>query len=331
MNRKAFVAALTALSTAPLSVLAQRYTLDTVPVKMPVLKSGDTIGVTCPAGFITAEDIAPGVAILEQWGFKVLVGSTVGKKDNTFGGTDKERADDLQRMLDDKKIKAIMCARGGYGCMRIIDDLLWQRFLLHPKWLIGFSDITALHCHLFTLKVPSIHSKMLNSFPKDGLIDDTHKSIFTLLTGKKMNYPILPNANNVLGTATGKMIGGNLSIVYNMVGTKSDINTKGAILFLEDVGEQLYSVDRMLWNLRRSGKLKYLSGLIIGGFNKLKDDEKDPFIRTVVDMVKEVTKGYTYPICYDFPCGHQKNNYAIACGKTHTLKVTAEAITLLEN
>jgi muramoyltetrapeptide carboxypeptidase len=328
MNRKEFVAALTTLFVTP-AVMAQDMHLEDC-IKMPVLKAGDLIGITCPAGFITAEDIAPGVAILAQWGFKVLVGNTVGKKDNTFGGTDKERAEDLQQMLDNKKVKAIMCARGGYGCMRIIDDLKWQQFLVNPKWLIGFSDITALHCHLFTLNVPSIHSKMLNSFPKDGMIDDTQKSILTILTGKKVTYTIVPNANNVNGTAAGKLIGGNLSIVYNMVGTKSDIDTKGTILFLEDVGEQLYSVDRMLWNLRRSGKLKHLAGLIIGGFNKLKDDEKDPFVRTLSDMVKEVTKGYKYPVCYDFPCGHQKNNYALACGKMHTLKVTETEVRFVE-
>ena len=328
MNRKSFFAAAAAIGIAPLKGLAQlnRYATE-VAIKMPVLKPGDIIGITCPAGYITLDDIKPGLQALENWGFKTKIGTTVNAKWNTFGGTDNERKTDLQNMLNDTTIKAIMCARGGYGCMRIIDDLNFTPFKLNPKWLIGFSDITALHYHLFTLGIPSIHSKMLNSFPKDPLlIDDTHKSILNALTNIKNKYPVTINANNVAGTGKGKLIGGNLSIVYNMVGTKSDVNTKGCILFLEDVSEQLYSVDRMLWNLRRSGKLKNLQGLLIGGFNRLKDDEKDPFVLNIMDMVKAVTNGYNYPIVYDFAVGHQKNNYALTCGQMHQLKVTATEV-----
>ena len=330
MNRKSFFAAAAAISIAPLKSIAQLSLQENDSIaKMPILKPGDTIGITCPAGFITLDDIKPGLQALENWGFKTKIGNTVNAKWNTFGGTDEERKTDLQNMLNDSSIKAIMCARGGYGCMRIIDDLNFTNFKLKPKWLIGFSDITALHYHLYTLGIPSIHSKMLNSFPKDPLlIDDTHKSIFSALTNLKNKYPVAINTNNVLGNGKGKLIGGNLSIVYNMVGTKSDVNTKGCILFLEDVSEQLYSIDRMLWNLRRSGKLKNLQGLIIGGFNRLKDDEKDPFVLNIIDMVTAVTKGYKYPIVYDFPVGHQKNNYALICGQVHQLKVIANEVIL---
>jgi muramoyltetrapeptide carboxypeptidase len=328
MNRKNFIASLGAIGIAPLQSLANiSTTLPTENDAMPILKKGDTIGITCPAGYITLDDIKPGIQALENWGFKIKIGNTVNAKWNTFGGTDEERKTDLQNMLNDDGIKAIMCARGGYGCMRIIDDLNFTKFKKNPKWLIGFSDITALHYHLFTLGFPSIHSKMLNSFPKDPLlIDDTHKSVLNTLINKKNEYPVVVNPNNILGKCKGKLIGGNLSIVYNMVGTSSDVNTKGCILFLEDVSEQLYSVDRMLWNLRRSGKLKNLSGLIIGGFNRLKDDEKDPFILTITDMVLAVVKGYNFPVCFDFPVGHQKNNYALVCGQMHSLVVSDKEV-----
>jgi muramoyltetrapeptide carboxypeptidase len=296
--------------------------------KIPFLKPGDTIGITSPAGYMLVEDCAPGITILEKWGFKTKLGSSIGKKWNTFGGTDAERTKDLQDLINDTAVKAIMCARGGYGSMRILDNIDWKPFVKNPKWLIGFSDITALHCHVYKWFIPSIHSKMLNSFPKDGNIDDTQDSIRKILVGEKLNYSAPFNTTNKLGEGMGRLIGGNLSIVYNMVGTKSDINTKGAILFLEDVSEQLYSVDRMLWNIKRSGKLDGLAGLIIGGFNRLKDDEKDPFVLTVQEMVHAVTKEYKYPICFDFPCGHQKNNFALQCGAYHKLAVANTGTTL---
>ncbi len=290
------------------------------------LKPGDTIGITCPAGYISKDDTAPGIKVLESWGYKVKTGSTVGRRDNTFGGTDDERAADFQQLLDDLSVKAILCARGGYGMVRIIDRINFDAFRKKPKWIIGFSDITVLHCQLDKWRIASLHSKMLNSFPKDWsaaepIQIETILSIRAALSGEKTTITALPNPYNRSGTAKGILTGGNLSIIYNMAATPSDINTNGKILFLEDVSEYYYSIDRMLWNLKRAGKLKNLAGLVVGGFNRLKNDEGEEFGHDHYDMITNLVQDYKYPVCFDFPVGHQKNNFALKCGVEHKLKV----------
>lgn len=341
MDRKHFINALT-LATAG-AVLpfknagaATPNFLETPYKVPPYLKPGDVIGITSPAGFITPEEIAPAVQVMESWGYKIVVGSTIGKRDFTFGGTDAERAADLQQMLDDKNIKAIMCARGGYGSVRIIDTLNWTKFKAHPKWVIGFSDITVINNHIHTnCKTATIHSKMCNSFPDEWAKAEpiqvvTINSIHDALAGKKMEYTAMPNAQNKLGTASGVLVGGNLKTIETLSGTASDINTAGKILFVEDTGEYLYSIDRMFWNLKRMGKLKSLKGLIVGGFNAKPDDEGDEFGKTVQDIVLEKVAAYNYPVCFDFPVGHQRANYALKCGLRHTLKITADAVSLTQ-
>lgn len=298
---------------------------DVRPVLPALLKKGDAIGITCPAGFITPEEIEPAINKLTEWGFEIIIGNTVGKRDFTFGGTDEERLNDFQQMLNDKKIKAILCARGGYGMVRIIDKIDFKQFVLRPKWIIGFSDITVIHSHLNrNYGIASIHSKMCNSFPDDWSLaepvqKETIESIRKCLTGEKMMYPIIPNANNKTGIATGELIGGNLKTIESLAGSKSDIVTKNKILFVEDTGEYLYSIDRMFWNLQRSGKLSTLAGLIIGGFKIKKDDEGEAFGKTLEEIVREKVTDYNYPVCFDFPVGHQKNNFALKCGVKHTL------------
>ncbi|MER3470100.1 MAG: LD-carboxypeptidase [Chitinophagaceae bacterium] len=307
------------------------------PIKIPpYLKAGSVVGITSPAGFITMEEIQPAVAVLKSWGFEIKYGNTIGKRDFTFGGTDEERLNDLQQILDDKNVAAIMCARGGYGSVRIVDDLNWTKFIQHPKWLIGFSDITVLHAHIFSnCHAASIHSKMTNSFPKDWNTADaiqieTINSIRAALTGEQMKYIITANAANKIGTVSGPLIGGNLKTLETLSGTKSDLNTDGTILFVEDTGEYLYSIDRMFWNLKRTGKLKNLKGLIIGGFCIKPDDPGEEFGRTVQDIVLEKVKEYNYPVCFDFPVGHQKNNFALKCGVKHRLTITKEEVSLTE-
>jgi len=296
----------------------------TVP---PYLKAGSTVGITCPAGYITLEEIQPAVSKLQEWGFNVKVGSTVGKREAGFGGTDAERAQDMQEMLDDKSLAAILCARGGYGALRIIDKLSFKRFADSPKWMIGFSDVTVLHSHLNRNQgVMTIHSKMCNSFPPDWskaepIQIETIESIRQCLVGEKMRYMITPNPNNRTGIATGELVGGNLKTLETLAGSKSDISTKEKILFVEDTGEYLYSIDRMFWNLKRSGKLEKLNGLIIGGFKVKKDDEGEEFGKTLEQIVMEKVAEYKYPVCFDFPVGHQKNNFALKCGMIHTLAV----------
>lgn len=302
----------------------------------PALKAGDTIAITCPAGFITVQEVQPAVRIMEGWGFKVRLGQTVGKKDFSFGGTDEERARDLQILMDDSSVKAIMCARGGYGVSRILDRLNFTRLRERPKWIIGFSDITALHIHLARFApMASIHSKMCNSFPEnwdsaDPLVQESIQSIRRALTGTKMTYSTTPDELNRTGVGTGTLVGGNLSIIHTLMGTPSEIHTPGRILFLEETGEYLYSLDRMLVNLRRAGKLSNLAGLIVGGFRIKPDDPGEEFGRTLYDIVLEKTEPYKYPVCFNFPIGHQKFNLALKCGSRHTLTVRRDSVELAE-
>lgn len=300
------------------------------------LKKGDTIGITSPAGFIALEDISPAINKIMEWGFNVKIGNTIGKKDFTFGGTDEERLKDFQQMLDDPNIKAIMCARGGYGTVRIIDKLNFAKFVAKPKWIIGFSDITLLHCHINrNFGIATIHSKMCNSFPDDwSKADDNQQlSIHTIrmcLTNEKMHYAVKPNAKNRTGNTEGILVGGNLRTIENLAGTKSDLITKNKILFVEDTGEYLYSIDRMFWNLKRTGKLAQLKALIIGGFKNKPDDAGEEFGKTLEEIVLEKVKEYTYPVIFNFPVGHQKENFALKCGVKHRIVCNEFTCTITE-
>ncbi len=314
------------------SVIAEEHLATfTIP---PYLKTGHSIGITCPAGPVTREEIQPAVSIMEAWGFRVVIGNTVGKKEFTRGGSDEERLEDLQKMLDDPSIKAIMCARGGYGCIRIVDRIDWTRFKKNPKWIIGFSDITVLHGHIHQVgKVACIHSKMTNSFPADLSVEDTLMtatidSIHQALTGKKMKYELAPHPQNRKGTARGILVGGNLKTIESLSGSSSDIKTDGKILFVEDTGEYLYSIDRMFWNLKRTGKLHQLQALIVGGFKIKPDDPGDEFGKTLQEIVLEKVKQFSYPVCFDFPVGHQKANFALKCGVPHHLLVHDDEVNL---
>ena len=299
------------------------------------LHKGDTVGITCPAGYITAADTEPAIKQLKAWGFRVALGNTIGRRNFTFGGTDEERLNDLQQMLDDRNIRAILFARGGYGAVRIIDKLNFEKFRQHPKWIIGFSDITTLHCHIHRqLGIATLHAKMCNSFPAEpqGATEEQRigiESIRQCLTGEDFNYTAPPHPANRIGKASGVLIGGNLSIIESLAGSRSDINTDGKILFLEDTSEYLYNIDRMFWNLKRSGKLSRLAGLIIGGFNiKKEDDPDDTFGIDLTGIVNEKVKGYRYPVCFGFPVGHQKNNQALPCSVNHRLIVSAKGTRL---
>jgi muramoyltetrapeptide carboxypeptidase len=340
MNRKNFLGTVTALLggiSVPLKKSFAEANEETVLFKKPpYLKNGDTIGITAPAGFITVEEIQPAIQVIQGWGYKIQVGDTIGKRDFTFGGTDNERLDDFQKMLNNPKIKAIMCARGGYGSIRIVDLINWTKFKLKPKWIIGFSDITVLHNHIHNnFQIASIHSKMTNSFPDDWntaepIQIETIISIQDALSGKKMKYSATPNANNKQGIAEGILVGGNLKTVETLTGSASDIKTDGKILFVEDTGEYLYSIDRMFWNLKRTGKLRNLKALIIGGFKIKPDDPGEEFGKTIEEIVLEKVKKYNYPVCFDFPVGHQRNNFALKCGVKHRLSVKQNEVTLTE-
>ncbi|QXU43846.1 LD-carboxypeptidase [Pedobacter sp. D749] len=330
MNRKHFLSSFIAAATVfpAFKTLANTIDNESSSFKIPpYLKPGDNIGITSPAGYITLEQIQPSVLQMQSWGFTIKVGDTIGKRDFTYGGTDDERLADFQQMLDDPNINAIMCARGGYGFVRIIDKLDFSLFKRKPKWIIGFSDITVLHCHLAkNYGIASIHSKMCNSFPDDWskaepIQIETILSIKNALIGEQMGYTAPSNMNNRQGKVDGILVGGNLSIIETLADSDSDLDTKDKILFIEETGEYLYRIDRMLWNLKRSGKLKNLKGLIVGGFKIKPDDAGEEFGKTIYDIVLEKVKEYAYPIAFDFPVGHQRNNFALKCGIRHTFIV----------
>jgi muramoyltetrapeptide carboxypeptidase len=338
MRRKDF---LTAMATAAVSLPAvAAASTDEEPVKPfivpPYLTRGAKIGITCPAGFITMEGIQPAVKQLESWGYQVVYGSTIGKRDFNFGGSDEERYQDLQTMIDSSELSAIMCARGGYGAVRLIDKLNFSRLKQFPKWLIGFSDITVIHSHLARhQQVASIHSKMCNSFPDDwnkadGIQVATILSIRDALGGRPLKYPVDVHPANTPGIGTGPLVGGNMKTIESLIGTSSDLPTTGAILFLEDTNEYLYSIDRMFRHLQRSGKFDRLAGLVLGGFKIKPDDPGEEFGRSFHDIVTAIITDAPFPVCFNFPVGHQKDNFALKCGVVHTLTVNNKQVSLQE-
>ena len=337
MNRKDFISATIPLAIVTSSFGIGRKTSSSISATIPpYLKKNDLVGITCPSGFISVDDCKPALDKLQEWGLNVRLGATVGSKDFTFAGTDEERAEDLQKMLDDPLVKAILLGRGGYGAVRIIDKINFKKFQDKPKWILGFSDATVLHCHINqNFKIATIHSKMCNSFPKDFSKADVTQilsidSIRQCLTGIKMQYKAPFNAQNRLGNASGGLIGGNLSLIDNLCGSQSNIDTAGKILFIEDVGEYLYKIDGMMWNLKRSGKLSHLKGLVVGGFRVKPDDLGEEFGKTIEEIVMEKVKGYNYPVCFSFPVGHIKENYALKCGVKHEMKISESGSILLE-
>jgi len=297
----------------------------------PFLKKGDTIAITCPAGYMEAANIKTCVKTLQGWGFQVLIGKTVGSDStNYFSGTDEERRDELQAMLDEPSVKAILCGRGGYGVTRIIEQLNFTAFKKNPKWIIGFSDITVLHSYLFSkCKVASLHAPMANAFNKGGANGTYVQSLYKAITGKKNQYVCKPYAKNKLGKATGALVGGNLALLAHLAGSSLLYKTKGAILFIEDVGEYLYNIDRMIIQLKRAGVLKQLSGLIIGGFTDTKDTVR-PFGKKVEQIIAEHIVEYDYPVCFHFPVSHAKANVALKVGLPVSLRVTNQSVTMRE-
>ncbi|HLK28011.1 MAG TPA: LD-carboxypeptidase [Puia sp.] len=287
----------------------------------PYLNSGDTIGIVCPAGYMALEKAQTCINVLQEWGYKVKIGKTLGSdSQNYFSGTDEERLDDFQQMLDDDEVKAILCARGGYGIGRIIEQISFKKFKHSPKWIIGFSDVTILHSHIYSnYKISTLHAPMASAFNDEEYKNEFVQSLKNVLEGKKIKYECAVHEFNKKGEAIGELVGGNLSLIAHLNGSSSDIKTKGRILFLEDVGEYLYNIDRMFYQLKRSGKLYKLAGLIIGGFTDMKDTER-PFGKSIYEIIYDVVKEYDYPVCFNFPVSHSKENYALKIGAGYKLK-----------
>jgi muramoyltetrapeptide carboxypeptidase len=297
----------------------------------PYLQKDDIIGLVCPAGYMASEKVQACVNTLQQWGYRVKIGSTVGSaSENYFSGTREERLNDFQHMLDDDEVKAILCARGGYGTTHIIDELNFKKFREQPKWIIGFSDITILHCHLYAkYYISSLHAPMAAAFNDGESANENLESLKRALEGRKIKYQTAPFEFNNKGEGIGELVGGNLALLAHIAGSDSDIKTKGRILFLEDTGEYLYNIDRMLYQLKRSGKLSKLAGLVIGGFTDSKDTERT-FGKNVYEIIHDVVKEYDYPVCYGFPVSHEKENYALKIGVGYKLKVARNKVTLEE-
>jgi muramoyltetrapeptide carboxypeptidase len=277
----------------------------------PALKKGDTVIIAATARKTTKEAIAPAVKTLRSWGLRVLYAPNLFKGKDQFAGTDEQRAHGLQWALDHKKAKAIILACGGYGTIRIIDDIKFKKFVKHPKWIAGYSDATILQSHLFTEGVATIHSTMAFQFSKDK---EATESLKKALFGEKVIIKAKRNVLNRFGKAKGEVVGGNLSLLYALAGSKSSATTKGKILFIEDLDEYLYHVDRMMMQLRRSGKLKNLKALVVGGMSDMKDNAV-PFGKTAEQIVFDAVKDYKYPVCFNFPAGHITKNMAFYIGK----------------
>ena len=299
-------------------------------MKFPTyLKPGDTIAIVCPAGFLPAAKAKACINTLKKWGFKVTKGKTLGgKSKNYFSGSFEERLADLQNQIDDPSVNAILCGRGGYGTTHLLDHIDWKKFKKNPKWIIGFSDITILHTYLLTeIGVAGIHGPMANAFNEDNGINRYTLSLKDSLEGKPVHYTAKPHAQNRYGKATAPMVGGNLSLLAHAVGTNADVDTRGKILFIEDVGEQLYNVERMLLQLKRAGKLSKLKGLVVGGFTSNKDTDR-PFGKNIEQVIYDVVREFKFPICFGFPISHEKENVAIIVGGTYHLDVSVHGTTL---
>lgn len=285
------------------------------------LRKGDTIGITAPAGSLKKEEIEEGVEIIRSWGVTVKYGTYLFRKRHSFAGTDNQRASDMQKMLNDPEISAILCARGGYGTIRIISDLNFDEFLKHPKWIAGYSDITVLHSALSGLGVESIHGAMPRTVPPAEPDVVSYDSLRAMLFGEVKEYTIQPNVLNRHGTSKGELTGGNLSVLYSMAGTTLDLDTSGKILFVEDVGEYLYHIDRMMMNMKLRGKLSGLAGLIVGDMTETKTSSSG-FTRPAYKIISEAVKDYKYPIMYGFPAGHGGVNMALPMGREVRIDVS---------
>lgn len=277
----------------------------------PYLKKGDTIALVCTARKFTPEEAQPAIKLLEGWGLKVKLGQTIGLDNFQLGGSDSERANDFQAMLDDDSVQGIWCARGGYGTVRIIDKINFSKFIQKPKWVMGFSDVTVLHSHIHNLGVATLHSIMPFSVPK---AEQTAKeSMRKALFGENINYKISSSSYNKKGKTKGILVGGNLSILYSLLGSKSSINTENKILYVEDLDEYLYHVDRMMMNLKRNGYFDKVKGIIVGGMTDMHDNQI-PFGRNANEIIVDVTQEFDIPICFDFPAGHLSDNRALILG-----------------
>lgn len=294
-------------------------------IKPEFLSKGDTVGILATARKIDRSSLGPAIRLLESWGLNVVIGKTIGLEEHQLAGADWQRATDLQKMMDDPSIKAIWGGKGGYGTVRIIDRLDFRAFAKKPKWIIGFSDMTVLHSHLNNMNIETIHgimalsAKNASAYAKESL----RKALF----GEELSYKMPPHAFNKAGNAKGELVGGNLSVLYSILGSKSAIDYKGKILFIEDLDEYLYHIDRMMMNLKRNGYFDGVQAVIVGGMTEMRDNTI-PWGKDALSIIRDVLKDYDFPVIYNFPAGHIADNRAMIFGKTIRLNVDEKGSTV---
>ncbi len=292
-------------------------------IQPPYLKPGDTVAIVAPSGILLNKksEVYQAESLLKSWGLNVVIGKHVFKQNGHFAGTDAERCEDFQKALDDPKIKAIWCARGGYGTVRILDKLDYTQFKKQPKWLLGFSDITALHNDLNILGVESIHTLMCTSLTKDlNGLENTISTFKDAIFGNSLAYTLEGSKYNKVGTSTGPIVGGNLTMIHTMLGSKSSIDLSGKILFIEETGEYAYHIDRMLQSLKRAGYFDQCKGIIVGDISKVRKNTTE-FGRTIEEIILDVVEDYDFPVAFNMPAGHEKDNRALILGRTIQLTV----------
>ena len=294
--------------------------MSSLPIQLPpFMQAGDTIGIVAPARKVSEEEMQPAIQWLTREGFQVLEGEHLYAENNQFGGTESERAKDFQAMLDNPEVKAILCARGGYGSVRIIDRLNFSTFMRQPKWICGFSDITVFHSHVnHNCHIATLHSTLAINIPNNTPAANT--SFLDALRGKPLTYSGPSHPLDHPGEVSAEVVGGNLSMLYSLLGSNSDIDTEGKILFIEDLDEYLYHIDRMMMNLKRNGKLEKLAGLVVGAMSDMHDNAI-PFGKTAEEIVAEHCANYDYPVGFGFPAGHIKDNRAFVMGGKARLEV----------
>ena len=305
------------------SDIKQSNVLKTQLIQPELLKSGDTISILAPSGVLNNFDkkIEKAINIFKSWGLNVVLGNHIYDKNGHFAGTDKNREKDFQKALDNKNIKAIWCARGGYGAVRIIDKLNFDNYLKNPKWIIGFSDITVIHNKLNFLNSESIHAMMITGFEDIGQNNDSLSKLKNVLFGDSLSYSIASNKNNKTGKSEGIIVGGNLTLIQSTIGSKTELKMKDKILFIEEIGEYAYHIDRMLYSLKRAGYFENCKGLIVGQISDVKKNNTD-FGRSINELILDVLDEYNFPILFDFPAGHEKTNFPIILGRKVILDVS---------
>ncbi|MEC7645899.1 MAG: LD-carboxypeptidase [Bacteroidota bacterium] len=293
-----------------------------IPKKINI---GDKIGILATARKISIEELNPAIAILESWGLEVVLGKFLFEDDNQFAGTIDQRAEDLQHMIDNDEIKGILCARGGYGTVQIIDKINFDNLYKNPKWIIGYSDITVLHSHLHQLGLATLHATMPINFSKNT--KKSLDSLYKVLFASPNIIQISTHKFNKLGNVEGEIVGGNLSVLSSLLGSSSDINTNQKILFLEDLDEYLYHIDRMIVNMKRNKKFNNLKAMIIGGLTDMNDNDIS-FGKTAEEIILGHVNEYNFPLCFGFPCGHIDNNSSIILGAPSVLDIHENGVNL---